>query len=93
MAKQVIKRDGTKEVFDENKIRKAIEEAGKDAGLAEDQIKPVVEQVAGTAIKAAAAKEEIATSELATVILSQLDQVNPVMAEAWRKHNQAKGRV
>ena len=93
MATQVIKRDGTKEVFDENKIRKSIEMAAKGTALAEDRIKAVVAQVVGLVLQFAAGKEEIASTEIRDFILTQLDQVEPAVAESWRKYNQEKGKV
>lgn len=93
MATQVIKRDGTKEVFDENKIRKSIEMAVKGAALTEDRINAVVAQVVGLVLQFAAEKEEIATTEIRDFILTQLDQVEPVVAESWRKYNQEEGKV
>jgi transcriptional regulator NrdR family protein len=93
MANQVIKRDGTKEAFDENKVRKSIEAAGRDANLPAERITAVVNQIAGVALGFAADKEEIATSELAAFILAQLDQVEPAAAAAWRKHDAEKGKV
>lgn len=93
MANQVIKRDGTKEAFDENKVRKSIEAAGMDANLPADRVSVVVNQVAGAALGFAAQKEEIMSSELAAFILTQLDQVEPALAAAWRKHDQEKGKA
>ena len=93
MANQVIKRDGTKEAFDENKVRKSIEAAGTDANLSADRASAIVNQVAGAVLGFAAPKEEIATSELAAFILAQLDQVEPAAAVVWRKHNAEKGKA
>ncbi len=92
MANQVIKRDGTKEAFDESKIRKSIEAAGTDANLPADRLSAVVSQVAGAALGFAAQKEEIMSSELAAFTLAQLDQVEPAAAAAWRKHDAEKGK-
>ena len=93
MAQQVIKRDGTKQAFDENKMRKSIEMAAREAGLAEDRVNAVVEQVAGAALQLAAGKEEIATSELRTLILARLDEVEPAAAAVWRKHDEGKDKA
>jgi len=90
MAAQVIKRDGTKEVFDENKIRKSIEMAAKGVALAEDRVNAIVAQVAGLVLQFAAGKEEIATKEIWDFIATQLDQVEPTVAESWRKYEQEK---
>jgi transcriptional regulator NrdR family protein len=86
MAKQVIKRDGTKESFDGEKIRRAIEGASKDAGLAPERIDEVVNQVSAAVLQFAESKEEVATAELLGKILGELDKIEPAVAEAWKKY-------
>jgi transcriptional repressor NrdR len=92
MAQQVIKRDGTKEPFDEEKVKKAIQTAAGEAGLAPERAEEVVNQVSSVVLDFAAEKEEIASSELGEKVLSELDKVEPSAAEAWRKYDQARGR-
>ena len=92
MANQVIKKDGTKQPFDAEKIKKAIAIAVEEAGLPEERKKEVVEQVSAAAIQLAEEKEEIATSELREKILSELDTIEPSVSEAWRKHEQEKNK-
>lgn len=93
MAQQVIKRDGTKEPFDEGKLRHSIEAASRQAGLADDRVNELTMQVSEAAIALAAGKEEIATSELREFILSQLDQVEPLASAAWRKYDEERGKA
>ena len=92
MAKEVIKRDGTKEPFDNGKIRRAIEGSAIGAGLTEERVSEVVNQVSGAVLQFAASKEEIATTELADKILGELENIEPTVAEAWKKHEQEKIR-
>lgn len=93
MANQVIKQDGTKEPFDAEKITKAIASAAAEGGLSEERANEVIRQVSAVALELAATKEEIATSELKEKILSELDRVEPAVAAAWRKYDQARGRI
>ena len=90
MAKFVIKKDGTKEPFDAEKIEASIKGAALDAGISEEQINKVVEQVLGVVTELAEGKEEIATEEIKEKILSELDTLEPSVSEAWRKHEQEK---
>jgi transcriptional regulator NrdR family protein len=90
MAKEVIKKDGTKAAFDPEKIKKAISMAASQAGLSEERVNEVVEQVSATVIAMAEEKEEISTSELREKTLSELDSVEPSVSESWRKHDQEK---
>lgn len=90
MAKFVIKKDGSKQPFDAEKIKRAIQLAAAEAGLEEAKVNEVVNQVAGPAIALADTKEEIATSEIREKILGDLDQLEPSVSAAWRKYDQEK---
>ena len=87
MAKEVIKKDGTKEPFDAGKISKAISVAADEAGLEEGRKNEVVEEVTAKVVQMADDKDEIATSEIKENILSELDAVEPSVAVAWRKYD------
>lgn len=91
--KEVIKKDGTKEPFDAEKIRNSIAAAAERTDLSEERKNEVVEQVANTAIQMAEGKEEIATSEIKEKILSELDRIEPAISAAWRKYEQEKTQV
>lgn len=93
MAEFVIKKDGSKEPFDAEKIRKSITAAASTAGLPEEQINKVVEHILGVATELTDEKEEIATAEIKEKILSELDAFEPSVSEAWRKHDQEKGKA
>ena len=92
MAEFVIKKDGSKEPFDAEKIRKSITAAASTAGLSEEQMNQIVERVFGAATGLADEKEEIATAEIKEKILSELDALEPYVSEAWRKHDQENGK-
>jgi transcriptional regulator NrdR family protein len=92
MAKQVIKRDGTKEDFDGEKIRKTVEVAAISSGLSEDRAKEVVFQVLDVVLNLANSKEEIATKELGDAIYNELKKMEPKTAEAWRNYEEEKLR-
>ncbi len=93
MANFVIKKDGTKEPFDAEKIKKAVTSAVSGTGLPDEQANKVIEQVLGAAMGLADEKEEIATAEIKEKILSELDALEPSVSEAWRKHEQEKAGV
>lgn len=90
MANFVIKRDGTKEPFDAEKIRRAITGAAQRTNLPEERKKEIVEQVLSAALQLTREKEEIKTSEIKEKILSELDAIEPSLSEAWRKYAQEK---
>ena len=92
MAQQVVKRDGTKEPFDAEKIKKAIGSAVGRAGLAPERVSELVVQVSDVVSQFAAEKEEVASSELRDKALAELDKLEPSVAESWRKYDQERGR-
>ena len=90
MIKEVIKKDGTKESFDAEKIKNSIAAAAARTELPEERKNEVVEQVTAAVLQATEGKEEIATSELREKILSELDGVEPSVSAAWREYDQEK---
>jgi transcriptional regulator NrdR family protein len=93
MPKKVTKRSGSREPFDEEKIRNAIRAAAKEAGFPDDRVEQVVDEVAQSTLDAAAGRDEITTSEIREIILSELDSVEPAVAEAWRSYDKAQGKA
>jgi transcriptional regulator NrdR family protein len=93
MASNVVKKDGSKEPLDAEKIRNSIAAAAELANLSEEKKNEVVEQVATAVIQTAEDKEEIATSEIREKILSELDRIEPTVSAAWRKYDQEKKGV
>ncbi len=93
MAKFVIKRDGRKEPFEADKIRRTLTAAAERTNLSMERITQVVEQVSNAAIRLAEGRDEISTKELQEEILRQLDAIEPTISESWRKHRQEKSRV
>jgi len=87
---EVIKKDGIKEPFDPEKIRKSITGAAQPTDIPEERKNEVVEQVTATVVSALEGREEIKASEIKEAILSELDKVEPGVANAWREYEQGK---
>jgi transcriptional regulator NrdR family protein len=85
MAKFVIKRSGEREIFDPMKIEESIRKAARDANLSEERIGDLIDKIATVIIETATKKEEITTSEIRTRILKELDILEPVVSEVWKK--------
>ena len=90
MANFVIKKDGTKEPFDAEKIKRAVAGAAQTTDLSEERKDEVAEQVSNAVLQAVAGQEEIATSEIRGKILSELSKIEPSVADAWKEHEQEK---
>jgi len=88
MANFVIKKDGAKEPFDPEKIKKAISAAATQAGLPENEIAEVVEKVSSTVIQSFGGIEEVATTDIREKTLAELDASKPAVSDAWRKYEQ-----
>jgi len=93
MANFVIKKDGRKEPFDAEKVRRSIVAAAQRTELSDERRNEVVQQVSSVVLQLAAGKEEIPTAEIREKILSELSTVEPSVAEAWRKYEQEKSKV
>ncbi|MDP2927153.1 MAG: ATP cone domain-containing protein [bacterium] len=86
MIKFVVKRDGTKESFDPEKIKKGIRAATRKANLSEERTVVVVEEVLAKVLQSAEGREEIPTLAIRDKILSELDVVEPAASAAWREY-------
>lgn len=86
MATQVMKKDGSVQPFDVEKIKAAVlgasTEAGLDAAAATDIVTKVVEPV----LAALAPKEQVPSSEIKDLIFAELQKINPAIIDAWNKH-------
>ncbi|MDP3901284.1 MAG: ATP cone domain-containing protein [bacterium] len=93
MATEVIKRDGSRQPFDPEKLRRSIEAACQDADSTAERTKEVVEQVSSEVLSSVSERPEVSTSELGSMILGKLETVEPSAAQAWRKHEEEKGKA
>jgi len=92
MANNVIKRDGSKEPFNTEKIKNSIRAAAERTEVPEDKLNEIVEKVSASAISMASGKEEVSTVELKDKILSELDLIEPSISAEWRRYDQEKGK-
>ncbi len=90
MANFVIKKDGEKESFNAEKIRRAVTGAATKAGLPNEQIINLVEKVLTAVMQSVAGKAEVATTEIKEKVLDELDTLAPSVSEEWRKYDQEK---
>jgi transcriptional regulator NrdR family protein len=86
MANQVIKKDGSKEPFDAEKIKRGIRLAGQDAGLDETKQGEIAEKVTGEVMEMLKDKDEVRALEVRDKVLGELDIYAPSVAAAWRDY-------
>ena len=90
MIKFVVKKDGSKETFDPEKVKKGVRLAARAANLAEDKVEELAEAILAKVIGFAGDKEEITSPEIREVALNELDIMDPVVSAAWRNYGQKK---
>jgi transcriptional regulator NrdR family protein len=87
---EVIKRDGTRQPFSEQKLRSSIENAAKEAEIPTNRIKQVVGDAAREPLEMAKGAKSLETKTIREKILSRLDTIEPAVSEAWRGFDQNK---
>jgi hypothetical protein len=74
-------------------LRRSIENAARDAGLSEDKVFQVVEEISSYVLENINDLEFVDTQSLRTLILNKLDEIYPEVANAWRKYDkEVKGK-
>lgn len=86
MIRNVIKKDGRKQPFQVDKIRRAILASADRAGVIRERAENVAEQVMASVVEVASTKKEITSAEIKEKILMELDIIQPSMAEVWRQY-------
>ena len=81
----VKKRNGEKEPFDPDKIRRSIQKAGIDAGYRIQDTAKLVDNITDEIMEMAEEKNQINTDAIRDNVLNELDKAQASIAEAWRK--------
>jgi transcriptional repressor NrdR len=87
----VIKRNGQQEPLRPGKIRKSVEEAVKDAGFSPRQKMNVIEHATQDALEMAQSRDKVKVRQIRDTILSDLEQDDPQVAQAWKKYEMQHG--
>ncbi|WP_414469749.1 ATP cone domain-containing protein [Methanobacterium sp. ACI-7] len=87
----VIKRNGKKEPFQPQKLRKSIENAVTDAGFTVTKQMKAVEHATQDAENIARERNEISVEELRNEIVNDLESDAPEVAQAWRNYEKQHG--
>ena len=88
----IIKRNGSREIFDPRKLRRAIAAAANEADLPVDRCQTLVDDVTNEIAGDIGTKAEIRAIDLREIILARLDRAEPRVACSWRDYDrEAKG--
>jgi transcriptional regulator NrdR family protein len=88
----VIKRDGSKEPFDAEKMKRAIAGAAHNANFPLDKSEDLISDITVKVLDGFQGKEEVTSVEIRDLILTLLDSIAPTVSMAWRNHDAAQGK-
>ena len=80
----VIKKDGRRQAFSEQKVRKSIEAAAREAKIPDQRVKQVVADASREALDLSKGTKPVGTGIIREKILARLDSLEPSVSEAWR---------
>jgi len=93
----VIKRNGKKEPFSEQKVKSSVESAVKDAGYTVNAQKKLIDRTMDDVNKAVHGKEEISTAKIRNIVINDLEQEwgkdQVPVARAWRNYELKHGII
>ena len=92
MTKFVIKKDGTKELFNAGKIEDAVRAAAQAVDFSEERIQELIKSVLIKVIESTQDSEEISVVEIKRIVLGELDIIEPSVSASWRNYDQKKGK-
>jgi transcriptional regulator NrdR family protein len=81
----VIKRNGERELFDADKIRRAIGKAIKDMGMNVENKKALIDTVTINVAGSIGMRNEIKTSEIRDKVLTEIGKIDASVLEAWKR--------
>ncbi len=88
MADTVIKKDGSKQKFEEEKIKNSILNAAEDAGLEISELGDVIDKVLNSVLEIANSVEEISTTQIREKVLEALDEIEKSISDSWRNYEE-----
>jgi transcriptional regulator NrdR family protein len=88
---EVIKRDGRRQPFCENRLRDSIEASAREARVPNRRIRQLVNYVTGEFLDLSAGEDVIESRMIRKIVLARLDIVEPLVSDAWRAFDETKG--
>jgi len=85
---RVIKRKGTIETYNPDKIKGSLQKAAIDAGYSVEEKKDILDEVLNNINKNIGKKEKVESENIRMCLLTELDKCEPYIAKSWRKFDQ-----
>lgn len=86
----VTKKDGTRVAFSMKKITHAVHSCGLEAGFSEEESMELAQKISEAVDQAFLGQEEVASKEIKSVVLAELEVVAPVICDLWKKYEEGK---
>jgi transcriptional regulator NrdR family protein len=80
----VIKKDGSRQAFSEEKVKRSIEAAARDAKIPDQRIPHLVDEAAREAVNLSQGTSPVETRIIRGKVLRWLDATEPAASAAWR---------
>ncbi len=85
---KVVKRKGTIETFNPDKIKGSLQKAAIDAGYSVEEKKDILDEVFNNINKNIGKKEKVESENIRKCILTELDKCEPYIAKSVRRFDQ-----
>ncbi len=86
----VVKRNRSRQGFDERKLRRSIDRACAGAGLSPARRRALVEKVSREVVAIVGGQPRVRSVVLREWVLYRLDRAAPEVSRCWRDHDRAK---
>jgi transcriptional repressor NrdR len=81
----VVKRKGSVETFNPDKIRGSLQKAAIDAGYSVEEKEDIIQEVLDNVDKAISKDKDVETKTIRACLLTELERCEPYMAKSWRR--------
>ena len=81
----VIKKRGTEEAFDQDKIKKSIQKAAIDAGYSLNEKEDLINEITDHVTEKVKEEDEVKSDVICEAVLNEMLASSPEIVDAWRK--------
>jgi len=87
---EVIKRNGIRQAFSEQKVLGSIEASAREAGISDQRTRKIVEYLSRELSHLSMSRNEMESAIIRDFVLTSLDLIEPSVSEAWRNFETKK---
>ncbi len=90
MANFVTKKDGTRVLFDIEKIKHTVASCAIEAELSEEEANKIADEVSVAVTASLEGVSEVSSIEIREKVMLELEMSHPLIAESWKKYEEGK---